>query len=124
MTHPKLSKLNRLEQLIPPYLEAKRQEEKEQLARLKKPAQEAILRLGALVLYGEPKLDEPLALAWHRCLTLVDVKSTGTKHYVDFAEGLLFRRLMTDLPGENETEKFEYALSKAPIWLLCFTTAK
>jgi hypothetical protein len=124
MTHPKLSKLNLLEQLIPPYLKAKRQEEKEQLTRLKEPAQKAIRRLGALVLYGEPKLDEPLALAWQRCLTLVDVKSPGANHYVDFAEALLFRRLMTDLPGENETEKFKYTLSKAPIWLLRFTSAK
>ena len=40
----------------------------EELALLKHQAMQASLQLGSLVLYGDPKLDEPLALAWQRCL--------------------------------------------------------
>jgi hypothetical protein len=120
VTHPKLAKIRRLERLLPSYLEAQRKEEEAALAHARRQARDAMIRLGALAWYGDPRLDEPLSLAWERCLALVDVRRTD----LGPVETQLFHRLMPDLPGANETEKFEYVLSKAPVWLLRFTHAR
>jgi hypothetical protein len=119
VTHPKLAKLRRLERLLPAHLEAKRKQDEAALAHARRQARDAMIRLGAVMLYGDPKLDEPLSLAWERCLALV-----GVKPDLGPDETQLFHRLMTDISGANEAEKFECVLSKAPVWLLRFTRAR
>jgi hypothetical protein len=107
----KLRRLARVETLIEPYLQ--RQKEEEQKARefLVRIARDHAIKLGALVLRGEPKLNEPLEIAWKRCLTRFSF------------EGNISHLVLQNLPGESEQKKFQHVLDITPPWLLRFTQA-
>jgi hypothetical protein len=84
--------------------------------------------LGALTLYGNPKEDEPLSEAWQRCMErfpnqrLKECKGlliNGT--YALYAAGIVRERVIAELPGSTEKEKFQNLFSSAPPWLIWFT---
>jgi hypothetical protein len=94
--------------------------------------------LSALILYGDPQIDEPLSFAWRRCLESAEwqkrrEKYGGWDEYgrdscgdpFDFgATGIAeyFRKyFLPDLAGGDEVEKFSLIFKKAPPWLLWFT---
>jgi hypothetical protein len=121
-------RLARLERLTAPYLRRQEADEeawrKWQLAAARAHA----IRLGALVLRGEPKLDEALEAAWVRCLTKFDVPSVvelgRPAGHEDFGDALrLAEPVLQELPGETEQEKFQHLFDVAPSWLLWFTRA-
>jgi hypothetical protein len=108
-------RLARLEKLVAPYLQAR----SEWL--FKAPRYHSI-RLGAIVLRGDPKLDEPLEAAWARCLVAFDVLS----HIEDkeFGDALaLWKPVLENLSGNNEQQKFQHLFDISPPWLLVFTRA-
>ena len=94
--------------------------------------------LSALILYGDPKIDEPLSVAWRRCLESAEwqkrrEKFGGWDEYGrdtrDPFESFMQRKLqntsaeyfLPDLAGRDELGKFRLIFKKAPPWLLWFT---
>jgi hypothetical protein len=94
--------------------------------------------LSALILYGDPKIDEPLSFAWRRCLESAEWQKRREKYGRwdeyghdncgdPFSFGVTriaeyFRKyFLPDLPGSDEVEKFSLIFKKAPSWLLWFT---
>jgi hypothetical protein len=93
----------------------------------------------ALILYGDPKIDEPLSFAWRRCLASAEWQKRREKYggwdeygrdtcgdpVVGFGATRIakyFREyFLPDLPGADEVEKFSLIFKKAPPWLLWFT---
>src|ERR1700730_1632713 len=71
--------------------------------------------VAALVLAGQPRIDEPLKRAWARAL----------QHYgIDIKNGQIAaaERLYPTIKGsENEAERFAEIFRTAPVWLLQFT---
>ena len=98
--------------------------------------------LALLILYGDPKIGEPLTCAWQRCLESKAWKECREKHpdyigtYGRDEEGPFtswgaqciaqyFRKyILPELPGADETEKLNAVFAKAPAWLLWFTHAE
>jgi hypothetical protein len=95
--------------------------------------------VAAIVIYGEPRIDEPLIRAWARTLRHhgITVKNEygreyeyepGHEHEYRFkydyerelgaVHGILYPAIMN---GANETEKFTEIFRTAPVWLLEFT---
>ena len=113
-------RLQRLDERIGPYLAKKEQEYEQQLADLKPVAFRHAVKLGALMLRGDPQLQEPLDGAWQRCLDRFEVRSLGREAIINSA---LEVRVLAELPGDTEQAKFQNLLDLAPHWLLKFTLA-
>jgi hypothetical protein len=127
--------ISRLIDLETRYAEAVQAKRDEVDAPLRRAYMHAIL-VAAVALYGEPKIEEPLGIAWSR------VKEKLTKKFAaaakeswirEFEEELhpmsrarlLYVPLMFDkLPGGNDNLKFERIFSEAPAWLLKFTAVE
>ena len=65
----KLRRLAGVEKLVKPYLQRQKDEDEKARESLIAIARDHAVMLGALVLRGDPKLNEPLEVAWERCLT-------------------------------------------------------
>jgi len=92
--------------------------------------------VAAIVLYGQPRIDEPLIRAWGRTLRhhRIIVKNEYGREYkyehkhedryknhereLEIAHAKLFPAIMK---GANETKKFSRIFRTAPVWLLEFT---
>jgi hypothetical protein len=92
--------------------------------------------VAAIVIHGEPRIDEPLIRAWGRTLRhhRIIVKNEYGREYkyedkhddkyknhereLEIAHAKLFPAIMK---GANETEKFGRIFRTAPVWLLEFT---
>lgn len=100
-----------------------------------------IANLSALILYGDPKIDEPLSFAWERCLESAEWQKRREKYggwdeyggdtcgdpFVGYGATRIakyFRKyFLPDLPGADEVEKFGLIFKRAAPWLLWFTYA-
>jgi hypothetical protein len=134
-----IRRVTRLENLARAYLERVQERDSKMLELIRKYAFIRVANLSALILYGEPKMDEPLSLAWKRCLQSPEWALRREKHggwdeygrddcgdpFVDFGAGRIaeyFRKyFLPDLPGSDEIEKFSLIFEKAPPSLLWFT---
>jgi hypothetical protein len=99
-----------------------------------------LANVSVLILYGAPRIDEPLTEAWERCrtspvwLSYIE-KCGGWDEYGGNRFGSLFRyaeerigkyfrkNILPDHPGADEIQKLSAILKKAPPWLLWFTYA-
>jgi len=93
--------------------------------------------LSLIILYGRPKIQEPLSVAWQRCLEStapelgeefkIKTNSYGFNPFEEFGAKWIsdyFRReILSKRPGNNEQEKFDAIFASAPLWLLWFTWA-
>jgi hypothetical protein len=92
------------------------------------------IEVAAIVLHGEPKIDEPLSVAYSRMQEKLDkefaaaaeeywIRKLGEKpHPTNPIRAFLYPMLMFDaLRGADNNLKFERIFSKAPVWLLKFT---
>jgi hypothetical protein len=95
--------------------------------------------VAAIVLSGEPKIDEPLRRAWVRTLRHhgITVKNEYGREFAyepeyqnEYQYEDQYQRELRDAPrelypaiikGANETEKFTQIFRTAPVWLLEFT---
>jgi hypothetical protein len=76
--------------------------------------------VAAIVLSGQPRVDEPLIRAWERALQHygIDVKEPCSSVGQDEAAQRLLPIIIGD---EEESAKFTEVFSTAPVWLLQFT---
>ena len=90
------------------------------------------IEVAAVVLHGEPKMEEPLRVACFRMEQKLDKEfaAAADEYYLSvkgekpppLIREYLCSMLMFDaLPGANDNFKFEQIFSKAPAWLLKFT---
>src|SRR5947209_17272772 len=107
---PKLRRLAELEKQIGPYLQRQAEEKKARREWEVEAANDHAIRLGALVLRGEPKLDEDLASAWVRCLTTFDVRSAVEEgKQIGLNDVFYLRKLvLQELSGETDLQKFQH----------------
>jgi hypothetical protein len=137
MSQTRFRQVARLEKLAQPYIKRRQESWAKSLAFLRKEAFIGVANLSLLILYGEPKIDEPLLNAWERCRESAEWRACREKHggfdeygrengtpfdwsAVRIAE--YFRKyFMPELPGADDTEKLDAIMERAPPWLLWFT---
>jgi hypothetical protein len=139
MSRVRFRQVARLEKRALFYIEQKRRYEEEERVRSVSDRERyfvKIANLALLILYGDPKVSEPLTCAWQRCLESKAWKACRERHadineevpfYEEGARSIAryFREyILPDLPGADETEKLNGVLVKAPAWLLWFTNAE
>ena len=119
MTRISSQRLTRLENLAAPIIAGRWQREAAADIRLRRAAGDHATKLVTLILHGDSRIEEPLAIAWHRALSGLDL--------VEIPEAWLPARLrakvIASLPGDTEKDKFGNVLSSAPPWLLTFCMA-
>jgi hypothetical protein len=132
----------RLEALAAPYFERilqKWEENPQNLLTPRTPSNALIhaFNFSLVLLYGKPKINEPLLKAWERCVQSRApqlscerfqkiVKYENPFDNDIFAEHVAryFREnLLTTIPGGNELEKLEDIFASAPHWYIWFTWA-
>ena len=145
MSQVRFRQVARLEKRALFYIEQKRRYEEEERVRSASRRERyfvKIANLALLILYGDPKIGEPLTCAWQRCLESKAWKACREKHPDYFGtsggdvEGPFDDRgaqsiaqyfheyILPDLPGADEIEKLNAVFAKAPAWLLWFTNAE
>ena len=127
----------RLEKVAQGYLKRRQQSRAQSVAFVRKQVFVHVANLSLLILYGKPKIDEPLLNAWERCRESTAWRASREKHggfdeygrengtpFDRSAERIAeyFRKyFMPELPGADETEKLDAIMERAPPWLLWFT---
>jgi hypothetical protein len=106
-------RLDRLEPIA--IAEGKRRE-----AWLRQAARDHATQLVALILHGDPKIDEPLSTAWRRALSHLDLVNVPDQYVADRLSHLV----VAALPGDSENDKYVGVLSSAPSWLRHFCMAR
>ena len=106
-------RLDRLEPIA--IAEGKRRE-----AWLRQAARDHATQLVALILHGDPKIDEPLSTAWSRALSHLDLVDVPDQYVADRLSHLV----VAALPGDSENDKYVGVLSSAPSWLRHFCMAR
>jgi hypothetical protein len=86
-------------------------------------ARDHAMILVALIVHGDPKIDEPLDIAWHRAL-----EQLGLERLADFTPSAhvaarLRPVLLPQLPGDTENAKLAHVLNSGPTWLIKFCHA-
>jgi len=98
-------------------------------------ARDHAVEVAAVVLHGEPKIEEPLGIAQSRMLEKLEKKFAAVAEefcFRDFGKKpdrflrphlrfLYFLLMFDNLRGGNDNLKFERVFSEAPAWLLKFT---
>ena len=138
MNQARFRKTARLERLAEAYLRPKEKPDSGIEGFVRKYAFVHTANLSALILYGDPKIDEPLSFAWKRCLESSEWQKRREKYggWDDYRRdhgdpfdsfsatqiGKYFRKyFLPDLPGGDQAEKFGLIFKRAPPWLLWFT---
>ena len=116
MTRANRRRLSRLEKLAEPIIAERKRSEAAIAEELRHAAREHAARLAAVILYGEPKIDEPLALAWSRALAHLKLADTHEK----MLPLSLRLHILETQQGGSEEAKLAHVLASAPQWLLIF----
>jgi hypothetical protein len=111
-------RLERLDLLIGPYLRRREKALRALSRSIAASARNHIIILAGLVLYGEPKLDEPLEQAWARC---VQRCKSMKQERLPFEE--LVRLEVQKRYPDGSDEDYQNIIDSAPHWLLRFTSA-
>src|SRR5438552_4701334 len=118
MTRITNRRLSRLEKLVASVVAERKRREPEEMAWRRQAALDHATKLVTLILHGDPRIDEPLAIAWQRALTKLGL--------VGIHQVMLPYRLgdvVAALPGDTESAKFANVLCSAPRWLRDFCDA-
>ncbi len=119
MTRISSQRLTRLEKLAAPIIAGRWQREAAADIRLRRAAGDHATKLVTLILHGDPRIEEPLAIAWRRALSGLGLADTPPARL----PALLRAQVIASLPGNTENDKFGGVLSSAPPWLLAFCMA-
>jgi hypothetical protein len=116
MSRSRSQRLARLEQTVAKLQAERKRREAERDAALRHAALDHLTMVVAVVLHGDPRIDEPFQLAWWRAVSRLGLN--GAPH----GDVLITSRriLVSQLPGTDLEEKFGRVLSSAPHWVLSF----
>jgi hypothetical protein len=116
MSRSRSQRLARLEQTVEKLQEERNRREAERDAALRHAALDHLTMVVAVVLHGDPRIDEPFQLAWWRAVSHLGL--VGTSHPDLLTKA---RKILVDaLPGSDLNAKFGRVLSSAPPWVLSF----
>jgi hypothetical protein len=113
-------RLSKLEKLVSAALKEREQREKQAAQDLPYHARRHATAVAAIVLAGQPKIDEPLIMAWARALQHYGINVNvlvGMGDQVRAAQQLL----PIIIGSEDSSARFSEIFSTAPVWLLQFT---
>jgi hypothetical protein len=123
MSRSNTRRASRLEKLVS-LTAAERERRKVALAEWRhSSARDHAMMLVALILHGDPRIDQPLHIAWHRAL-----EQLGLERLADFTPSAhvaerLRPVLLPELPGDTENAKLAHVLNSGPTWLIKFSHA-
>jgi hypothetical protein len=130
MSQARRRRIARLEKLAEPTIERVRQSDEARNAGIRDAATSHAIGLGALILFGNPKEDEPLSEAWQRCMEWFQNQGLDRNtcllisgNWIRCAAEIVREKVTAELPGSTEKEKFQNLFSSAPPWLIWFTFA-
>jgi hypothetical protein len=87
-------------------------------------ARDHAMSLVALILHGDPHVDEPLEIAWHRALEQLGLERFGLDLMTSAHAAARLRPLvLPELPGDSENAKLGHVLNSGPTWLIKFCHA-
>jgi hypothetical protein len=113
-------RLSKLEKLVSTALKEREEREKQAVKELPYQALRHATAVAAIVLSGQPKIDEPLIKAWARALQHHGINVNvlgGMDDQVRAAQ----RLLPIIIGGEESSARFTEIFRTAPVWLLQFT---
>lgn len=95
----------------------KRRSDEQELQRQKMAAHDHAIRLAALILYGNPQIDEPVSTAWRRALDRLGLSRVP--------DGQVCEHLRKRVPGADDDAiaAVEHIFETAPRWVLSFCFA-
>jgi len=109
-------RLSKIEKLVSTALKEREEKEKQALKELPRHALRHSTAVAAIVLSGQPKINEPLSTAWKRALQHYGIDG-GMDDQVRAAQ-----RLLPIIIGDEESSaRFTEIFRTAPVWLLQFT---
>jgi hypothetical protein len=80
--------------------------------------------LAVFIMYGEPKIAEPVTAAWQRIRQktdrLADPCNPFNKRWAFFMSIIVRQEIIPNLPGDSEKEKLDAIFASAPPWLIWF----
>ena len=132
MSRVRHRQMSRLEKLAAPAIDYVRRKDDAFKQWLKHCASLHAISLGALILYGNPNVDEPLSDAWQRCSGRFPILqrvyqfrslNLSDQSFAEEIAHIVRKDVMSDLPGTTEAEKFQNMFFSAPPWLIWFTFA-
>ena len=114
MSQARRRQIARLEKLSEPKIERVQQAEYAVKKQIRDSAISHAIGLGALILYGNPKEDEPLSDAWQRCIERfpslerwkVNKRWMSGEGYAREVANIVGEKVKAKLPGANNKEKF------------------
>jgi len=113
-------RLSKIENLVSTALKEREEKEKKAIKELPLHARRHATAVAAIVLAGQPKIDEPLIKAWKRALQHYGINVNqpgGMNDQVRAAQQLL----PIVMGGEESSARFTEIFKTAPVWLLQFT---
>jgi hypothetical protein len=113
-------RLSKLEKLVSAAQKEREQRENQAAQELPYHARRHATAVAAIVLAGQPKIDEPLIMAWARALQHYGINVNvlvGMDDQVRAAQ----RLLPIIIGSEHSSARFSEIFSTAPVWLLQFT---
>jgi hypothetical protein len=114
------NRLSKIDDRLSTAVKERKQSDEKNIANLLFSARHHATAVAALVLAGQPKIDEPLINAWNRALKHYEVESKpwgGLKAQVRAVEQLRPKVM----EGKESTARYSEIFAAAPIWLLQFT---
>jgi hypothetical protein len=111
-------RLSRLEKLVASAVAERKRREPEKAAWQRQAALDHTTKLVTLILYGDPQIEEPLAIAWKRALDRLGLGNEPEEVLPD-----RLGAVVADLPGDTENPKIAGVFNSAPSWLLNFCSA-
>jgi hypothetical protein len=109
-------RLSRLEKQAEATAAVRTRRASEQVKRLSQAARGHAAMVGAIALYGDPQLDEPLKFARDRMLNCLTLTSVSPQGYPLLVHAIVVAKV----PSDTENAKFTKVLHSAPQWLLTF----
>jgi len=118
MGRNKRQRLARLEHTIERLDAELKQREAERNERRRRAAWDHLTMVVALVMHGDPRIDEPLEIAWRRALHRLGLNGGPPENLAGELRKVLSDQLPVDVDALKE--KFVRVLSSAPLWILSF----
>jgi len=110
-------RIEKIEELLSVERKERREKLRQTIRALTIQARHHAIAVAAIVLSGQPKVDEPLRHAWARALQHYGININPPER-LDVAAHRLYPIIMG---GEEESARFAKIFKTAPVWLLQFT---
>jgi hypothetical protein len=113
-------RLSKIDERLSAAVKERKQKDQENLEALLFSARHHATAVAAIVLAGQPKIDEPLVEAWNRALEHYGMESKPWREIKDQIEAAKQLRSKI-LEGKEQSARFSEIFAAAPVWLLQFT---